>query len=75
VSPWIAAIVGVLAGLAISVALTLVVAEIVLPMIGAGDHMSRGIMATIVLVFSAPAFALLGGFLGYKRSLRRRGVG
>lgn len=74
-SPWLGAIVGVLAGLVVSIVFMLVVAEVVLPLIGAGDHMSRGIMATIVLVFSAPAFALLGGFLGYKRSVRQRGVG
>jgi hypothetical protein len=71
-SPWAAALVGVLAGLVASVALTLAVTEVVLPMIGAGDAMSRGIMGTIVLVFSAPAFALVGGLIGYRRSARRR---
>ncbi len=70
-SPWVGAICGVLAGLVVSVALMLAVAYLLLPLIGAGDDMSRGIMSTIMLVFSAPVLAVLGGFLGYKRSAQR----
>lgn len=73
-SPWVGAIVGVLAGLVASVALMLAVAYLLLPLLGAGDDMSRGIMSTIVLVFSAPVLAVLGGVFGYKRSVQGRGL-
>jgi hypothetical protein len=71
-NPWLGVIIGVLAGCIASVALVLVVAYLLLPLIGAGDDMSRGIMSTIVLVFSAPVLAVVGGILGYKRTARKR---
>jgi hypothetical protein len=63
-----------LAGFVAAAALMLAVAYLLLPSIGAGDDMSRGIVSTIVLVFSAPVLAVLGGIFGYKRTAKRRAL-
>ncbi|MGA0116621.1 MAG: hypothetical protein ACO3IW_13875 [Burkholderiales bacterium] len=67
---WIALLIGVALGLVASIALMLVVAYAVLPLIDARDEMSRGLVSTLVLFFSAPLFAIIGGAIGHRRAVR-----
>jgi len=66
-------IVGVVGGLILSFLFTGFVMWLYPLMKGAGgDNMTQGIMGTIVLFFSAPVFAIIGGVVAYKLYKRKR---
>lgn len=65
------ALAGGFAGLIAAFVLMLAVTGILLPAIGAGDAMSRGLMGTFVLVFGAPVLAAAGAVVGFRRARRR----